>query len=85
MALWGGKFKGSKKQQKPLEPFLAKRCPECFTSLPLDAKECFVCHTRVGKVDTDGKAKRAPDWIAYIVCILSWAVFFIYIKWAFKL
>jgi hypothetical protein len=86
MALLGGKFRNKKKLEGEfVETLLVKRCPECFINLPLDAKECFSCHTRVGKIDKEGKAKKSVDWVSYIICILSWAVFFIYIKWAFKL
>lgn len=60
-----------------------KRCPECFVNLPLDAKKCFSCHTRVGGVDKHGKARRGIDWISYVMCILSWAFLISYIKWAF--
>lgn len=62
-----------------------KRCPDCFVNLPIDAKRCFSCNARVGGVDKHGKAKPAVDWVAYIICILSWTIFFVYIKWAFKL
>jgi hypothetical protein len=65
------------------ESILSKRCPECFINLPLDAKECFSCHTRLGKPDKFGKAKRKPDWISYILCIVSWTIFILYIQWAF--
>ena len=79
--------KEKKKNQVNEEGFelLVKRCPECFVSLPLDAKECHSCHSKIGKVDKHGKAHKSVDWISYIICILSWTIFFVYIKWAFKL
>lgn len=67
------------------DEIIVKRCPECFVHLPLDAKECFSCHTKIGKVDRHGKAKKTPNWISYIICIVSWAIFIIYMKWAFDL
>ena len=77
--------KQKKKQVDPANEITVKRCPECFVSLPLDAKECFSCHSKVGRVDKHGKAKKGVNWISYIICVLSWAIFFVYIKWAFKL
>ena len=73
------------KESHEVEEFLVKRCPECFVNLSLDAKECFSCHSKVGKIDKHGKARKRINWISYILCIVSWAIFFIYIKWAFKL
>lgn len=60
-----------------------KRCPECFINLPLDAKRCFSCNTRVGRPNKHGVARKGTNWISYIVCILSWAILIIYVKWAF--
>ncbi len=80
---------GRKKTPAPTEEtldvdsLLSKRCPECFVNLPIDAKICFSCHTRVGKPDKFGKAKKKPNWVSYILCILSWAVFILYLQWAF--
>ncbi len=80
------KEKKKKKKDKVDEyEIIVKRCPECFVTLPLDAKECFSCHSKVGNVDKHGKAKKGVNWISYIICILSWTIFFVYIKWAFKL
>jgi len=62
---------------------LVKRCPECGVNLPLDARRCFFCHTRVGRADKHGMAIKATNWISYLVCILSWAILIFYIKWAF--
>jgi len=62
---------------------LVKRCPECFINLPMDAKECFSCHTKVGGVDKHGRARKRGMWIPYVGCIIAWAIFIGYIKWAF--
>ena len=77
--------KEKKKKHADRDELSVKRCPECFVSLPLDAKECFSCHSKIGSVDKHGKAKKRVNWISYIICILSWTIFFVYIKWAFKL
>ncbi|MEW5908397.1 MAG: hypothetical protein AB1659_01200, partial [Thermodesulfobacteriota bacterium] len=60
-----------------------KFCPNCGIELPLRAKECFSCHTKVGKRDRFGRAKRPIDWIAYATCIISWLVLIVYCWWAF--
>jgi hypothetical protein len=85
MGLFGRKIKPAPtvELEPDLDSILSKRCPECFVNLPLDAKVCFSCHTHVGKPDKYGKAKKKPDWISYILCIVSWAVFILYIQWAF--
>jgi ribosomal protein L40E len=79
------KEKKKKQVDTTRDELIVKRCPECFVSLPLDAKECFSCHSKVGQVDKHGKARKGVNWISYIICILSWTIFFVYIKWAFKL
>jgi len=77
--------KDKKKQVDTAVEIIVKRCPECFVTLPLDAKECFSCHSKIGRTDKHGKAQKSVDWVSYIICILSWTIFFVYIKWAFKL
>ena len=60
-----------------------KKCPECFTHLPLKAEKCNVCNTRVGGVNKHGTAKKPVDWRGYTICFLAWLVLGIYIWWAF--
>jgi len=60
-----------------------KRCPECFTELSLDAKICFSCNQKVGKLGKHGLAKKPFNWLSYVICILSWLGFCLYIWWAF--
>lgn len=74
-----------KRQVERGDELIVKRCPECFVSLPLDAKECFSCHAKVGRADKHGKARKSVNWVSYVMCIISWTIFFVYIKWAFKL
>lgn len=85
MALFGRKTKPPQMEETDLGLQLSKRCPECFVNLPLDAKVCFSCHTRVGRIDRNGKAKKKVNWISYLLCIVSWAILIAYIKWAFFL
>jgi hypothetical protein len=63
--------------------YSVKVCYNCATPLASDATECYSCQHKVGKVDRQGKARRPTDWLAYIVCIISWAFFFAYVWWAF--
>ena len=60
-----------------------KKCPYCYTHLPLDVKICFSCKKKVGKVEKHGMAKKPVDWISYIVCLIAWLGFFLYMWWAF--
>ncbi len=78
MGIFGSHAGGRHKQN-----YLVKRCPECFINLPIDAKRCHSCQNRVGSVDRQGKAKKATNWYAYIMCVVSWAGLILYLKWAF--
>ncbi|MBS3754470.1 MAG: hypothetical protein KGY56_02090 [Desulfobacterales bacterium] len=71
------------KGPSPQESYLVKRCPECFATLPIDARQCFSCKAKVGKVNRHGMAERPVNWFAYLTCILAWAALIFYIKWAF--
>lgn len=67
----------------PQTVYLVKRCPECFINLPIDAKRCYHCKTRVGRVDRNGKARKAVNWYSYLICAISWSAFIAYLNWAF--
>lgn len=51
--------------------------------MPLSAKSCPACKTKVADMDETGMARRATDWKAYIVAFFAIAVFVAYIWWAF--
>lgn len=78
-----GKSTSVKSEKIQQDGFLVKRCPECFVNLPVDAKRCYSCKSRVGPVDHHGKAKKPFNWYGYSVCILAWVIFIGYVKWAF--
>ena len=63
--------------------YSVKLCYNCGTPLSMNAGKCYSCSHKVGEADRHGKARRPTDWIAYVVCIVAWAVFFAYIWWAF--
>ena len=60
-----------------------KRCPECFTKLPLTAKKCPACNQKVEDVDKYGLAKKPLNWSGYFVAIGLWVLLGLYIYWAF--
>ncbi len=72
----------NKKKEPQQQVFLVKRCPECFVNLPINAKRCFSCNARVGKVDRFGKARKPIDWLSYLVCLVSWLLF-AYFVWKY--
>lgn len=53
---------------------MTKKCPECFTYLPLDAGRCHACGSRVGPVDKLGHARKVANVRAYIVAVFFAAV-----------
>ena len=60
-----------------------KKCPECLTHLPIDAKVCVACKKKVGEIDKYGMAKKPVDWLSYVECLLIWCAFCLYMWWAF--
>jgi len=69
---------GDKPPQHP-----SKKCPYCHVYLKPEDKRCFSCHRRVGSVNRLGIARKPFNWVAYLVCILSWTAFGLYVWWAF--
>jgi ribosomal protein L40E len=63
--------------------YTTKKCPDCYTHLPLRATVCTSCHVRVGDVDKLGFAQKPIDWRAYLVAAVSIAGFVIFMWWAF--
>jgi len=70
-------------RDKNVQSLVSKKCPECFTYLPLNAKICTSCKVKVGKAGKDGIAEKATDWLAYLLCLAAWFLFGYYIWWAF--
>jgi hypothetical protein len=69
--------------QAPPPGYASKKCPECYTYVPLKAQVCHSCKTRLGEVGPNGMARRLTNWKAYVICIVAWLVFAVYVKWAF--
>jgi len=62
---------------------IIKKCPSCYEYLPLRAKVCPACQTKVGDVDKLGFAGKPFDWLGYLFAGISIAVFVVFIWWAF--
>lgn len=60
-----------------------KRCPECFTKLPLRAQKCHACNQKVGEADKFGLAKKPFNWVGYGTALILWIVFGFFFWWAF--
>jgi len=73
----------SKSDIRAEQSHITKKCPQCFTYVPLDALKCPRCKTRLGKVDKHGMAIKSTDWGSYLLCLLAWAVLAIYVWYAF--
>ena len=73
----------SRTAMEPEPKYPSKKCPECYTYIPINAKVCPSCKIRVGKVTRSGMAARATNWKANIICIIAWLVFALYIRYAF--
>jgi len=62
---------------------ITKKCPQCYTYIPLKAEICPSCKTRVGKVDRHGMATKRIEWTSYLICFLAWLAFGLYVFFAF--
>ncbi|UCF93630.1 MAG: hypothetical protein JSW39_05570 [Desulfobacterales bacterium] len=69
--------------EEKIRGFTTKKCPECFEYLPLKARKCPVCRSRVGDVDKRGFASRPFDWWGYLMAVGSILAFWVYVWWAF--
>ena len=60
-----------------------KKCPECFTYLPGDAKVCHSCNIKVGEAGKEGVAKKPVDWMSYFVSIVAIVILGLFVWWSF--
>lgn len=79
----GGDMAKSKSDISAEQSHVIKKCPECYTYIPLDALKCPSCKARVGGVDKHGMASRHIKWGSYFICVLAWLVLVIYVWFAF--
>ena len=62
---------------------MTKKCPYCFTYLPLQATRCAACDKRIGEVDKLGFASKPFDWFGYTIAIVAMIVFIVFMWWGF--
>ena len=63
--------------------YQTKKCPECYSYLPVESNKCDVCETQLSKSLIGGLAKRSINWMAYIHCTLAWICLGIFVWWSF--
>jgi hypothetical protein len=63
--------------------FVTKKCPECYTHLPLQTRKCPSCKTKLGNVDKLGFATRPFDWSGYLIAIVAIVGFCWFVWWGF--
>lgn len=78
-----GSAMGGKSKKVSPASYLTKKCPFCFTYLPLSASKCKACHKRVGDVDKLGFAGKPTDWTGYFIAVAAIVGFCIFIWYGF--
>lgn len=67
-------------EKKSSKSSLTKKCPACYTYLPLDADRCHACNVRVGAIDKLGFAAKVVNHRSYLIAAF-FAVVFIAVLW----
>jgi hypothetical protein len=62
---------------------MTKKCPDCFTYLPLDAAVCHSCGKAVGRVNRQGLAERPANVKGYLAAALAALAFAAFVWWGF--
>ena len=70
-------------KQKTINSYLTKKCPACYTHLPLNARVCTSCKVKVGDVDKLGFAQKPTEWWSYLIAGVSVLGFAVFMWWAF--
>ena len=75
----------SRKTDKEPSPTVhtTKKCPECFTYLPLESKVCHSCGKAVGPVTKLGLAAKPPNVKGYALAAIAILAFIIFVWWGF--
>jgi len=63
--------------------FDTKRCPNCSTHLPANAKTCTSCSQKVGEPDKTGMAKKPVDVGSYVMAVIAFGALGFFIWYAF--
>lgn len=67
----------------PPNVHMTKKCPECFTYLPLNAKVCHSCGKSVGPVTKLGLAQKPLNVKGYFMAGIAILAFVIFVWWGF--
>jgi hypothetical protein len=70
-------------RKRTINNYTTKKCPDCYTYLPLTADKCTTCKAKVGEVDKLGFASKPTDWRGYLIAAVSIAVFAVFVWWGF--
>lgn len=62
---------------------MTKKCPECFTYLPLDSNVCHSCGKSVGPVTRLGLAEKPANLKGYAVAVAAILAFIAFVWWGF--
>jgi hypothetical protein len=62
---------------------VTKKCPDCFTYLPLTSKVCHACGKAVGPVNKIGLAEKVPNIKGYLMAGFALLAFIVFVWWGF--
>jgi hypothetical protein len=62
---------------------MTKKCPECFTYLPLNSNVCHSCGKSVGPVSRLGLAEKPTNVKGYVVAAIAVLAFIAFVWWGF--
>jgi hypothetical protein len=62
---------------------MTKKCPECFTYLPLESKVCHSCGHSVGPVTPLGLAEKPLNVKGYVLAAIAILAFIVFVWWGF--
>jgi hypothetical protein len=62
---------------------MTKKCPECFTYLPLESKVCHSCGQSVGPVTPIGLAQKPLNLKGYVLAAIAILAFILFVWWGF--
>jgi hypothetical protein len=63
--------------------YVSKKCPHCFTYMPLKVLTCPACNEKVGPVDKYGMASKTPDYRSYFISFVAFIGLIIFLYYAF--
>ena len=63
--------------------YVSKKCPHCFTYMPLKVLSCPACKEKVGPVDKYGMASKIPDYRSYLISIAAFVALIVFLYYAF--